>query len=55
MDLKRDEMFHFLRWINLLIGLCMFYMYVVVGGYYLLSLGFLNLAVWVFSRKVKLK
>ena len=51
MDIKRDELFHFVRWLNLLIGLFNLYVYYIGGGYHMLALGVLNTAVWAFTRK----
>jgi len=51
MEIKRDEMFHFIRWMNLIIGLYSIYYYMVGGTWYLLAIGFLNIAIWVFTRK----
>ena len=51
MDIKRDEVFHFVRWLNLLIGLFNIYLFNMGGGYHFLALSFLNTAVWAFTRK----
>jgi|TARA_R100000501_G_C2596980_1_gene95205 hypothetical protein len=53
MEIKRDEMFHFVRWVNLVIGLSNMYYYFMGAGLPVLALGFLNIAVWSFTRKVK--
>ena len=52
MGLKRDEMFQATRWLNLAVGLFNFYLYTYGGGYHLLGLGMINIAVWSFSRGV---
>ena len=53
MEIKRDELFHFVRWINLLVGILNMYFFSGGGGYHLLAIGTLNIAVWVFTRKPK--
>ena len=53
MEIKRDELFHFFRWINLLIGFYNLYLWNMGGGYFMLSLSALNLSMWVFTRKRK--
>ena len=53
--MKRDEFFQFVRWFNLLIGIFNLYLYILGGGYHLLGLGFINTAIWAFTRKVNLK
>ena len=53
MEIKRDEMFHFVRWFNLIIGLSNMYYYFIGAGLPVLALGLLNIAVWSFTRKVK--
>lgn len=55
MEIKRDELFHFVRWINLIIGLMNLYLWSVGGGYHLLGIGVLNVIVWAFTRKQKRK
>ena len=55
MEIKRDELFHFVRWINLIIGLMNLYLWSVEGGYHLLGIGVLNVIVWAFTRKQKRK
>ena len=50
--MKRDELFQFARWLNLLTGMLNLYLYAVGGGYYLLGLGFINATIWIFTRKV---
>ena len=52
MGLKRDEMFQAIRVINLLVGLLNIYLYSIGGGYHLLGLAMLNIAVWSFTRGV---
>ena len=52
MEIKRDEMFHFVRWVNLIIGVSNIYYYFIGAGSHILALGFLNIAVWSFTRKV---
>ena len=53
MEIKRDEMFQFVRWFNLIIGVLNIYYYLMGAGAHVLALGFLNIAVWSFTRKVK--
>ena len=53
MDIRRDEVFHFARWINLIIGVLNLYFFNIGGGYHMLGLGVLNIAVWTFTRKPK--
>jgi hypothetical protein len=55
MDIKRDEVFQFVRWFNLVVGLLNIYYYFCGAGLPLLALGFLNIGVWSFTRKVKQK
>ena len=55
MDIKRDELFHFVRWLNLFIGILSFYLWTMGGGHHLLGLSVLNVAVWAFSRKLRRK
>ena len=55
MEIKRDELFHFVRWLNLLIGVLNLYLWQMGGGYHLLALGVLNVAVWTFTRKLRKK
>ena len=50
--MKRDELFQFIRWFNLLIGAWNIYLFNMGGGYHLLGLGFINFALWAFTRKV---
>ena len=51
MEIKRDELFHFVRWLNLLIGGLLGYFFLIGGGYHIMALGLLNIAVWTFTRK----
>jgi hypothetical protein len=53
MEIKRDELFHFIRWINFLVGLFNLYYFSTGGGYHLFGIGVLNVAVWVLTRKTK--
>ena len=53
MEIRRDELFHFVRWINLLMGGLNVYLFFLGGGYQSLALGVLNIAVWAFTRKSK--
>ena len=55
MEIKRDEMFQFVRWFNLIMGVLNIYYYSMGAGASILALGFLNIAVWSFTRKVKQK
>ena len=51
MQVKRDEWYGFVRWLNLIVGLLVFYIYIIGGGHHLLSIGMVNLTVWVFTRR----
>ena len=53
MEIKRDEIFQFVRWFNLIVGVLNIYYYTMGAGASILALGFLNIAVWSFTRKVK--
>ena len=53
MEIKRDELFHFVRWFNLLIGASSIYLFAMGGGHYLLAVSVLNIAIWAFTRKPK--
>jgi hypothetical protein len=53
MKMRRDEWFQLARWFNLVIGLYNLYYYVSFGNWALLALGGVNIAVFVFSRKIK--
>jgi hypothetical protein len=53
MEIKRDEMFQFVRWINLLAGILNLYLFQMGGGYHLLGISLLNIGVWAFTRKPK--
>ena len=53
MDIRRDELFHFIRWMNLLIGLLNASFFFIGAGYHILSLGFINITIWALTRKVK--
>ena len=55
MEIRRDELFHFIRWINFLIGALNVYLFFIGGGYQSLALGVLNIAVWAFTRKLRKK
>ena len=55
MEINRDELFHFVRWLNLLMGALNVYLFFLGGGYHLLALGVLNIAVWAFTRKLRKK
>ena len=52
MELTRDDMFQVTRVINLLVGLLNIYLYSLGGGYHLLGIAMLNVAVWAFTRGV---
>tara|TARA_Y100000310_G_C20150923_1_gene564691 strand:+ start:243 stop:413 length:171 start_codon:yes stop_codon:yes gene_type:complete len=52
-EIKRDELFHFVRWFNLIIGVLNIYYYYAGAGVHVLALGLLNTAVWAFTRKPK--
>ena len=51
MEINRDEWFGFIRWLNFIVGFMSIYLYINGGGYYLLALGMLNIAVWIFTRR----
>ena len=53
MEIKRDELFHFVRWLNLLIGALNLYLWQMGGGHHLLTLSLLNASIWAFTRKPK--
>ena len=55
MEIKRDELFHFVRWVNFLAGLFNLYLFNMGGGYHLLGISLLNLTIWAFTRKPKKK
>jgi hypothetical protein len=55
MEIKRDEMFQFVRWVNFLAGLFTLYLFKMGGGYHLLGISLLNMAIWTFTRKPKKK
>ena len=55
MEIKRDELFHFVRWLSLLTGILMFYLWQIGGGYHSMSLGVLNVVIWTFTRKPRKK
>jgi hypothetical protein len=47
---KKGELFQFARWFNLMVGLYNLFLYVFGGNLFLLGLGAVNIAVWVFTR-----
>ena len=49
--MKKDEMFQFIRWINLFLGILNIYYYMVGSGPIVLSIGVLNIGVWALTRK----
>ena len=51
MEIKRDEVFQSVRWLNFLAGLFNLYLFNMGGGYHLLSVSLLNIALWAFTRK----
>jgi hypothetical protein len=51
--MKRDEIFHAIRWLNLVIALFNMYLFSIGFGYSLLGLAVLNIAVWTFTRSIK--
>jgi len=53
--MRRDEWFQLARWFNLVVGFYNIYYYTYYGNWALLALGGLNIAVFVFSRKIKEK
>ena len=46
----RGELYHLIRYFNLLVGLLYIYYYTEDGSIFLLSIGALNIGVWVFTR-----
>ena len=50
--MRRDELFQFIRWINLITGIWNMYLFSIGGGYHILGIGLINIAVWAFTRKV---
>ena len=54
-ELKRDELFQFVRWFNLMIGLYNICLWYYGAGFILLGIAMSNIAVWVFTRKVHLE
>ena len=46
----RGELYHLVRYFNLLVGLLYMYYYTEGGNVFLLGVGALNIGVWVFSR-----
>ena len=55
MEIKRDEVFQFVRWLNFLAGLFNLYLFYMGAGYHLLGISLLNMAIWAFTRKPKKK
>ena len=55
MEVKRDELFHFVRWLNLIAGVSLIYYYFMGAGPHVLALGLLNTAIWSFTRKARKK
>ena len=55
MEIKRDELFHFIRWMNLIVGVFNLYIWKMGGGYHMLGLALLNIVVWTLTRKPKKK
>ena len=53
MNFKKDEMFQFFRWTNFSLGLLSIYYCTLGAGLHYLSLGFINMSIWAFTRKVK--
>ena len=53
--MKRDEWFQIVRLFNLVVGLYNLYYYVNFGSWALLALGGLNIAAFVFTRKIEVK
>lgn len=48
--LERGELYHLIRYFNLLVGLLYIYYYTEEGSVFLFSIGALNIGVWVFTR-----
>lgn len=53
MNFKKDEMFQFFRWTNFSLGLLSIYYYMLGAVLTYLSLGFIHMSIWAFTRKVK--
>ena len=53
MEIKRDEVFNAIRWINLMVGMLNIYLFKIGGGYSLLGIGALNIGVWAMTRRMK--
>ena len=51
--IKRDEVFHALRWLNLVAALFNMYLFSIGFGYELIGIAALNLAMWTFTRSNK--
>lgn len=47
----RNEIYQLVRYANLAVGLLYMYYYALGGSVFLLGVGSLNIAVWVFTRK----
>ena len=52
MEIKRDDMFQAARWLNLMVGIMIIYLYTLGGGYHLLGIAMLNVGAWAFTRGV---
>ena len=48
--MRKDEMFQFIRWINLVLGFVNIGYYAIGASPILLSIAMLNIGVWVFTR-----
>ena len=51
--MKRDEIFHAIRWFNLVAALFNFYLFSLGYGYNFIGLAALNMAFWTFTRSNK--
>ena len=51
--MKKDELFSFIRWINLIIGIMNLYFFSIGGGYHFIGIGALNVGVWTATRRIK--
>ena len=49
---KRDEIFHAIRWYNLLAALFGIYLFSIGYGYHFIGISALNFAIWAFTRRV---
>ena len=53
MMFRRGELFHAIRWLNLVAALFSLYLFSIGYGYDLIGSAALNMAVWTFTRSAK--